>query len=70
MKKILWCIVAVALLLGCREGKVREISIIQFNTGILLLDILMIIGITFVSAIIPLIVLHRIKPINIIKHKN
>lgn len=28
MKKILWCIVAVALLLGCREGKVREISII------------------------------------------
>ncbi len=28
MKRLLWCIVAAALLIGCKESKVREISII------------------------------------------
>lgn len=59
-----------AMLQFVHAETLKNISVIQFDGLVLLGDILMIIGITLLSAIIPLYKLHKIKPINIIKHKN
>lgn len=59
-----------AMLYFVKNETLSKISIIQFNPLIVLGDILMILGITFLSTSIPIYTLHRIKPINIIKHKN
>jgi len=59
-----------AMLYFIKNETLSNLSIIQFNPIVLCLDILMILGITFVSSFIQLYSLHKIKPINIIKHKN
>ena len=59
-----------AMLVYIKNETLSKLSIIQFNPIILIGDLLMILIITAISAIIPLISLHRIKPINIIKQKN
>lgn len=59
-----------AMLVYIKNETLSKISIVQFNPLILCGDLFMILTITILSAIIPLIALRRIKPINIIKHKN
>lgn len=46
------------------------IDVIQFSPIIMLVDVVLIIVITLFSALIPLIKLHKIKPINIMRHKD
>ena len=46
------------------------ISIVKFNPLVMFIDVIIMLAITFLSSLIPLIKLHRIKPVNIIKHKN
>ena len=59
-----------AMLFFLKNETLGSLSLIQFNPIVLVCDLCMILGITFVSAIIPLQKLHKIKPINIIKHTN
>ena len=59
-----------AMFFFLKSTTLKNTTIIQFNLLVLVLDILMILGITILSAMLALRKLHKIKPINIIKHKN
>ena len=59
-----------AMFFFLKNATLKNTSIIQFNLPLLLLDIILILGITILSAVLALRKLHKIKPINIIKHKN
>ena len=45
-------------------------TIIAYKPLIVVLDVFVMLLVTFVSAIVPIVKLHSIKPVNIIKHKN
>ena len=49
--------------------KIDYIAVIEYKLGLVMLDALAMIGISFVSALLPTILLKRIKPVEIIKAK-
>ena len=51
------------------EASIGSINIIQFEPKIVILTIAIAFVLSILSTIAPLLVLHRIKPINIIKAK-
>ena len=46
---------------------IKDMNLLEFNTLIVGMDILIITTITFISSLLPVITLHKIKPMNIIR---
>ena len=63
-------IIVDAMMLVSNISAVKNIAIISFKPIIALIDMLVLLVVVVISAMVPLIKLHRIKPVNIIKHKN
>jgi ABC-type antimicrobial peptide transport system permease subunit len=59
-----------AMIRFVNDKNIATITIIQFIPYIVIFDILMILGVTIISAIIPTLYLRHMKPINIIKTKD
>jgi ABC-type antimicrobial peptide transport system permease subunit len=59
-----------SMLYFVNNPNLASISIINFNVLIVIMDIVAMLLITLISTMIPLWKLHKIKPVNIIKHKN
>ena len=49
---------------------IKDMILLEFDTLIVAIDILIITTITFIASVIPVITLHRIKPMNIIRSKD
>ena len=63
-------VVSLAMINFLGEVKELTVSIVVFKPLILLIDIAVVMLITVISSIVLLIKLHRIKPINIMRHKD
>lgn len=62
--------ISMAMIHFLSEVTELSVSIIKFSPVVMIVDILVIITITLLSAFIPLFKLHKIKPINIMRHKD
>lgn len=63
-------IISIAMITFLGEVTELTVNIINFSPLVMLIDIVVILTITLLSAFIPLFKLHRIKPINIMRHKD
>jgi ABC-type antimicrobial peptide transport system permease subunit len=59
-----------AMIRFVNDKNIATITIIEFIPYIVMFDVLMILGVTIVSAMVPTLYLRNMKPINIIKAKN
>lgn len=62
--------ISAAMIKFLSEVTELTINIINFDSIVMIVDIAIIISITLLSALIPLFKLHKIKPINIMRHKD